>query len=983
MSLDSAHFQGSSGPASGALRTRAWRLRALIPAAVVLAASAISGGWTYQFALRQERARAESQFFRQVDRAKSLLDERIGRIEVRLRALNGLFSASEHVHAAEFHAFARLLELDDPEVGVSWVAFFRRASQDPGAAPALAAPEFAYPPDAPAVQWRGAANGALRLPEVDRSRATPICTAQNPDDPYQAQLILPVTPRSIASGDASAAGWLVAEISAETVFSAIVEEGSGVLMESVVGAGRSELSVRALGGRGPAPDTLDGQADAELLIHSWHASLGDGLWMFTLRSGPGFESAFRTNQPMLLLVGELGIGVIAAGLALALATIGARARTLAAGMTAELSRKEQYYRAIVEDQTELICRFTPDGALTFVNEAYCRYFCREREELLGRPFDPAILETDRASVQRRLSGLTRVLPVGGCVYRAIVPGGEQRWQEWTYRAIFDPQGSLIEYQAVGRDVTEERTMQNALRKSLARIEESSRELSLRQYALDQAAIVCMIDSQGAISQANDSLCTSLGCERKDILGQQLRDWGPDDADRRICDELQGAANAGDSWKGELRLRAANGSLLWLDATVIPCARRDGSGDRHFVIGRDITEQRLASDNLRLSEERLDLAVRGSNVGLWDWDMASGHVYYSSRFRELLGYHSEEELSGEIEEFECRLHPEDRDRYRTALENHLARQEPFDIEVRVRAAAGDYRWLHSRAGAAFDASGRAVRMAGSVTDITEKKRNEAALEQFAADLVAAKTTLEQQAAELEAKGEELERARFAAEAANRAKSDFLANMSHEIRTPMTAILGYADLLLEPGQSAEERKDCVQIVRRNGEHLLSIINDILDISKIEAGRMTVELLECDPWAIARDVIEMLGARARLKDITLGVETVGAIPTRVHSDPTRLKQILLNLVGNAIKFTESGGVRVLVRMAENRGSESARIAFEVIDTGIGMSPEQAERLFQPFTQADHSMTRRFGGTGLGLTISKRLAEMLGGRIEVTTSP
>jgi signal transduction histidine kinase/DNA-binding response OmpR family regulator len=220
------------------------------------------------------------------------------------------------------------------------------------------------------------------------------------------------------------------------------------------------------------------------------------------------------------------------------------------------------------------------------------------------------------------------------------------------------------------------------------------------------------------------------------------------------------------------------------------------------------------------------------------------------------------------------------------------------------------------------------------------------------------------------------AKEAAEAASRAKSDFLANMSHEIRTPMNAILGYADLLLDPEIAGDDRITYVRIIRRSATDLLGIVNDVLDISKIEAGRMMVERIPCSPAKILVDVASLMRVRALEKSLGFELKYRGPIPKTILSDPTRIRQILMNLVGNAIKFTESGSVRVAVR-CEAADPQRARFSFTVADTGIGMTREQFERLFRPFTQADTSMTRRYGGTGLGLVICRHLADMLGGTI------
>jgi len=245
-----------------------------------------------------------------------------------------------------------------------------------------------------------------------------------------------------------------------------------------------------------------------------------------------------------------------------------------------------------------------------------------------------------------------------------------------------------------------------------------------------------------------------------------------------------------------------------------------------------------------------------------------------------------------------------------------------------------------------------------------------------NLTGARANLEQKVLERTA---ELERA-------NRAKNEFLANMSHEIRTPMTAILGYAELCLAPDIPETDRRRYAEIIHTNGEHLLSVINDILDVSKIEAGRMTVEPTVCAPFEIVSEVRALMEVRAREKGLELTVENLGAIPEVVRTDPTRLRQILLNLLNNALKFTEKGRVVLRFRLEAGEGGGEGgaeRLLFEVEDTGVGLTPEQIERVFHPFVQADTSTTRKYGGSGLGLTISKTLAGLLGGDLVCTSEP
>jgi len=236
-------------------------------------------------------------------------------------------------------------------------------------------------------------------------------------------------------------------------------------------------------------------------------------------------------------------------------------------------------------------------------------------------------------------------------------------------------------------------------------------------------------------------------------------------------------------------------------------------------------------------------------------------------------------------------------------------------------------------------------------------------------------------EVERRSAALREAMERAKDASRAKSEFLANMSHEIRTPMTAVLGFAEALLDPELSREEQVKASETIQRNGKYLLDIINDILDLSKVESGKMILEQVPCRPTQIISDVMALVGVWGEEKNLILESEYIGPIPETIHTDPTRLRQILINVVGNAVKFTDTGSVRLITRFVTS-DEQGPMLQYDVVDTGIGMTREEIPRLFQPFSQADSSTTRRFGGTGLGLVLAKRLAQMLGGELVLVES-
>ena len=361
--------------------------------------------------------------------------------------------------------------------------------------------------------------------------------------------------------------------------------------------------------------------------------------------------------------------------------------------------------------------------------------------------------------------------------------------------------------------------------------------------------------------------------------------------------------------------------------------------------RELTTQRL---ELRELNRRYELATTAGAIGVWDWFIAKNRLVWDERVHQLHGV-DPARFTGTYADWRDSLHPEDRERCEGEVRQALAGEKDLNIEYRVIWPDGAARYLVATASVERDAGGQPLRMTGVSYDITQRKAGEQAL--------------------IEAMG--------LAEAANHAKSEFLANMSHEIRTPMTGIIGMAQLALRTHLD-DRQHDCVRKIETSAQSLLHILNDILDLSKIEAGVMHLEAMTFDLWHLTANVLHLLDIPAGEKGLQLALDYDPKLGTHYRGDPLRLTQVLTNLLANAVKFTTAGEVRLVIRPAHPRS-----LRFEIRDTGIGMSPKEMAGLFHPFAQADGSITRRYGGTGLGLAISQQLVSLMGGRIEVDSTP
>ncbi|MFN0136953.1 MAG: ATP-binding protein [Phycisphaerae bacterium] len=404
---------------------------------------------------------------------------------------------------------------------------------------------------------------------------------------------------------------------------------------------------------------------------------------------------------------------------------------------------------------------------------------------------------------------------------------------------------------------------------------------------------------------------------------------------------------------QYRMIAADARHVWVDDLVY---QPEHVGARTILRGVlvDDSARAIAELELRSTTAALEEAQALARSGNWSWELPSGAIKWSQQVYRMFGHDASQPPLAFGDALQLYA-DEDAARLDAAVCACAAQGAPFSLTLRTRHGHNGCRYVRSEGRAKRDGSGRVISLHGTVTDVTSEVERELALRQAQVEVAAA----------------------------SQSKSEFLANMSHEIRTPMTAILGYAELLADDGDRTAapvRRLEHIETIRRNGEHLLAIINDILDISKIEAGKLNVEAIPTRLDHTIHDVLSLMSIHARAKGLLLQATFETPIPAAIRTDPVRLRQILTNLLGNAIKFTERGVISVRVSMAAHQ-PELVRI--DVCDTGIGLTDEQKSRLFGAFVQADASTTRRYGGSGLGLHVSRRLAQLLGGELSVESTP
>ncbi|MDL5052331.1 PAS domain S-box protein [Oscillatoria laete-virens NRMC-F 0139] len=449
-----------------------------------------------------------------------------------------------------------------------------------------------------------------------------------------------------------------------------------------------------------------------------------------------------------------------------------------------------------------------------------------------------------------------------------------------------------------------------------------------------------------IIYVNDAFTRITGYTKEDVVGKNCRFLQGTDHDQADLDILRQALASQSSCRVVLRNYRKDGSLFYNELFVSPV--KDARGKLLYFVGiqQDITEQKQVEEELAKSEAQHRQVVDSVQEVIFQTDNRGNFTFLNPAWEQLTDMPVDQSLG---KSFIRQFHPLDRTRVSEQYRQLHTGHNKIRLEARILSQDGMHRWAEIRLQKTSDET-----VAGTIVDITERKRAEEA------------TAM----------------ARDAAMQSARLKADFLANMSHEIRTPLNGIVGMTGLLADTKLEPEQR-DFVRTIRSCADSLLTIINDILDFSKIEAGKLSFETLDFDLEETIENVLDVLASQAYTRDVELAYEIDADVPLALQGDPGRLRQILVNLVGNAIKFTEHGDVIVRVGKENTFLPGKALIKFSVTDTGIGIPPEKLANLFQPFVQVDSSTTRKYGGTGLGLSICKQLASLMGGKMGVESEP
>jgi PAS domain S-box-containing protein len=618
-----------------------------------------------------------------------------------------------------------------------------------------------------------------------------------------------------------------------------------------------------------------------------------------------------------------------------------------------LKESEERFRSVFEQAPIGICLEDMEGHFLQANSAYCEMLGYSEVELFKKTWMDLTHPDDIACSQEMIKqlGMTQFKAME-MEKRYIHRDGRIIWVHIKFSLI---QGGAAHYLVVHvENITAHKLASDALRKSEERY----------RATFEQAAVgILHVSAEGRYLECNARFAEIIGYPREEAIGMSFQQvTHPDDL--ATCVERHEKILAGESNPLSLEKRyiRKDGSIIWVKVTPSVCGKGRKTAPYYIAIVEEINARKLAEARLQETMERLSIATRAGGVGVWDWDEENNLLIWDEQMFRLYGI-CREEFTHAVDAWTKRLHPLDRERAVEEFMQAVRGERTFDTEFRVLWPDGSVHHIRAIARLRRDEQGKSPHVIGTNWDIT-------AQHQAAEALLASNRQL----------AEATERANLLATEAQRAtiaKSEFLANMSHEIRTPINGVVGMTGLLLDT-ELNEEQRHYAETVRSNAELLLTVINDILDFSKGEAGKIELDVEEFDLRSLLNNLASTLATQARARSLELLMVADAEVPHLLRGDAGRLRQILTNLAGNAVKFTQKGEVVVRAAVEEMSGSD-CRLRFSVRDTGIGIEAEKLELLFKKFSQVENSTSRKYGGTGLGLAICKQLVELMGGTIGV----
>ncbi|MBF0293783.1 MAG: PAS domain S-box protein [Magnetococcales bacterium] len=618
------------------------------------------------------------------------------------------------------------------------------------------------------------------------------------------------------------------------------------------------------------------------------------------------------------------------------------------------SERLEQFHSICDHMEDVYYRMDANGVLQFVSPSVQKLLKHRPSEIQGRPLAHFCANPEHLhEMMQILKSSDRVEDFDLVL---LCRRGKQAPVSITAHVIRNEDGRLVAVQGIFRDVVERTRMDAVLADRTRQFQEMITQLDYQKRAMDEQFLMSIADPYGTITRVNDRLIQVSQYSREEILGNNHTLFDSGYHPKSFFKEMWRLLQSGRVWHGEIRNRKKNGDFFWVDCTIVPFLTPMGRPFQYITVGSEITSRVATEERLEGNLAFFRRVMDAMGDGLYVLDK-KGQVQAINREAErLLGLQEADILHKNLHEI---IHYRRPDGTPFPIRECPAHQSLLGRSYRVEE---DYF---------IRKDGTLLPVAYVTTPIMEDTEIIGSMAVFRDATMALDEV------------RKLKMSRDTAQDSSRMKSAFLANMSHEIRTPMNAIVGMNDLLMDTPLN-EEQLEFAQIVKESSRSLLALINDILDFSKIEAGKIDIERIDFSLLTVVEGAAELLAPQAHDKGISLMTHVSSKIPVALKGDPGRLRQMLLNLLGNAIKFTEDGEVTLRAILEENV-RDRVVVHFSVADTGIGLAAEEVEskRLFEPFTQAERGTARKFGGTGLGLAISKRLAELMGGEIGAQCRP